>query len=219
MNAGNRYASAYASGAYRRGVVGGYPYYHAWGARAPDYGWQAASYAALGTFMGASWAAAAQPVYYGYGSGGNVYYEDNTVYVNGQAAGTPEQYAQQATSLVTAAPAQVADTEWLPLGAFAFTREDVGDSQGMIELAINKQGVLAGTYYNEATSAGRPLKGTLDQKSQRAAVGFADGQNPDVVLETGIYNLTQDEAPGLLHFGSAESIPILLVRLQPPAES
>ena len=88
----------------------------------------------------------------------------------------------------------------------------------MIELAVKKQGVLAGTYYNEATGISRPLKGMLDQESQRAAVAFADGKNADLILETGINNLTQDECPALLHFGASQSSPVLLVRLQPPAE-
>ena len=216
-NSGNRYASAYTSGAYRRGAVGGYPYNNGWASRGAYHGWQAASYASLGTFLGAA-AVTAEPPYYAYGDGGNVYYEDNTVYVNGQSAGTAEQYAQQALAFVAAAPPpeKAADAEWLPLGTFAVTREDVDDSQGMIELAINKQGVLAGTYYNEASGASRALKGTLDQKSQRVAIGFADGQKEEVALETGIYNLTQEEAPALLHFGTTQTTPLLLVRLEPP---
>jgi len=216
-NAGNRYATAYASGDYRRGAVGGYPYANGWASRGAYYGWKPATYAALGTFLGAA-AVAAEPTYYAYGDGGNVYYEDNTVYVDGKAAGTAEQYAQQSLALVAAAPPpeKAADAEWLPLGTFAVTREDVEDSQGMIELAINKQGVLAGTYYNEATGASRALKGTLDQKSQRVAIGFADGKKEDAALETGIYNLTQDEAPALLHFGTTQTTPLLLVRLEAP---
>lgn len=108
------------------------------------------------------------------------------------------------------------DNEWLPLGTFALTREAVNDSQAMLELAVNKQGVLAGTYYNQATQVSRSLEGMLDQASQRAAIGFADGMNADVVLETGIQNLTQDQAPALLHQGQDRSGPILLVRLQAP---
>jgi hypothetical protein len=38
----------------------------------------------------------------------------------------------------------------------------------MIEPAVNKQGVIAGPYYNEATQVSRSLKGMLDQTSQRA---------------------------------------------------
>ena len=216
LNAGNRYASAYSSGIYRRGIVGGYPYSAGWVNRGPYYGWTAASFVALGAFMGPTWANV-QPVYYAYGSGGNVYYENNAVYVNGQPAGTPAEYAQQMQAAVAAVPANTTDGDWLPLGAFAFTREGVDDSQAMIELAVNKQSVIAGTYYNEATGVSRSLKGTVDLASQRVAIGFADGKNSDLILETGINNLTQDEAPGLLHFGATESEPILLVRLQPPA--
>lgn len=217
VNAGNRYASAYNNGAYRHGTVGGYPYYGGWNNRGAYYGWRPVTYASFGTFMGAAWVSA-QPRYYAYGSGGNVYYENNVVYVDGQAAGTPEEYAAQSTALVASAPAEVTDTEWLPLGTFALTREGVNDSQAMLELAVNKQGVLAGTYYNETTQVSRSLKGMLDQASQRAAIGFADGKNADVVLETGIQNLTQDEAPALLHQGKDRSGPVLLVRLQAPEE-
>ena len=218
VNAGNRYTNAYGNGAFRQGVAGGYPYHSQWNTRGAHYGWRAASYATVGAFVGAAWVKS-PPVYYAYGSGGNVYYENNAVYVNGQAAGTPEQYAQQLTVQVNAAPPpeQTQEAQWMPLGVFAFTREDVSDSQGMIELALSKEGVVAGTYYNETTRISRPLKGTLDQKAQRVAIGFADGKNTDLVLETGIYNLTQEEAPALLHHGSRESTPVLLVRLKEPA--
>ncbi len=219
VNAGNRYANSYRDGRYRRGVTGGYAYNTGWANRGGFYGWRAPTYAAVGGFLGASFANA-QPVYYGYGDGGNVYYEDNTVYVDGQPAGTPEEYAQQAYDYVAAAPPadQVNSEDWLPLGVFAFTREDVADSQAMIELAVDKQGVLAGTYYNDETGVSRPLKGTVDSKSQRAVVGFADDDKSEVALETGIYNLTKDEAPGLLHRGTEESQPVLLVRLPAPED-
>ena len=59
----------------------------------------------------------------------------------------------------------------------------------------------------------------LDQTSQRAALGFADGKNAELVLETGIYNLTQEEAPALLHQGRERSTPVLLVRLHAPADN
>jgi hypothetical protein len=217
VNAGNRYASAYTSGSYRHGIVGGYPYTARWVNRGPYYGWTATSYASFGAFMGPTWANA-RPVYYAYGDGGNVYYENNTVYMNNQPAGTPAQYTQQLQSEVAAAPATATDSEWLPLGVFAFTREGVDDSQAMVELAVNKHGVIAGTYYNEDTGVSRSLKGTLDRATQRVAVGFADGKNTNLTFETGIYDLTQDEAPGLLHFGTGESQPVLLVRLQPPKQ-
>ena len=47
-------------------------------------------------------------------------------------------------------------------------------------------------------------------------IGFADGEKEDAALETGLYNLTQDEAPALLHFGTTQTTPILLVRFKAP---
>jgi hypothetical protein len=140
----------------------------------------------------------------------------DTVYVDGRAASTPEEYARQAVAMVAYIPTKVDETEWLPLGTFTFTREDVDDSQSMMELAINKQGVVAETYFNEATGASRALNGMVDQECQRVAIGFADGKNRDIVLETGLVNLTEDEAPGLLQIRTEQSAPVLLVRLPVP---
>ena len=217
LNSGTRYYDAYSTGAYSRGVVGGYPYTANWPPATVNNAWVAPTFAAVGGFLGAS-LATSQPTYYGYGTGGNVYYEQNTVYVNGQSAGSPVEYAQQAAQQVAAAPApaQAATEEWMPLGVFAITDENSSDSTTMLELAVSKSGVLAGTYYNESSQVSRPLKGTVDLKSQRAVVGFADGKNPEVNLETGLYNLTQDEAPSLLHRGAEDSSPVLLVRLNNP---
>jgi len=217
---GGRYNNIFNDAYYRGGFVrGGYNYYGGWRGRGPYYAWRPATWATIGTFFGAG-LLAAQPVYFAYGQGGNVYYENNVVYVNGQAAGSPEQYYQQAQALAAAAPpADQLDgqqQDWLPLGVFALTSEDTGDSQAVVQLAVNKQGVIAGTYYNEATQVSRPIQGTVDLKTQRVSMGFADNKNTDKVLETSVNNLTQDEAPALLHFGADQSQPVLLVRLKEP---
>jgi hypothetical protein len=85
----------------------------------------------------------------------------------------------------------------------------------MLELAVNKQGVVAGTYYNEATEVSRSLKGMLDQTSQRAAMGFADGKNAEVVLETGIYNLMRPLAATKFEVSGIRSSGIQMVGSRP----
>ena len=92
------------------------------------------------------------------------------------------------------------------------TSEDTPDASAVLQLAANKQAVIAGTYYNEDTQASRPVQGMVDAKSQRAVMKFADGKDADLVLETGVYNLTQEEAPARCTSGR-QSQPILLVRL------
>ena len=101
---GGRYNNVFNASYYRGGLSRAATTITAAGlGRGPYYAWSPFTWAALGTFLGGPWATA-QPVYYAYGQGGNVYYENNVVYVNGQAAGTPEQYYQQAQALAAAAP-------------------------------------------------------------------------------------------------------------------
>jgi hypothetical protein len=39
------------------------------------------------------------------------------------------------------------------------------------------------------------------------------GESDDIVVETGLYNLTQDECPVMVHFGTEKTENWLLVRL------
>ena len=76
---------------YGRGWYTNYP--GAWFAAgwAANAAWNAATWSTASAYVGY---ATAQPIYYDYGN--NVTYEDNSVYVNGQDAGTSEQYYDQA---------------------------------------------------------------------------------------------------------------------------
>ena len=103
-NVGNRYGNAFTPAFYGGlGGFGGYNYYNSWGARGPNFGYSPATWAGLGVLFGASMANA-QPVYYGYGNGGNVYYEGDTVYVDGTAIASAPDYAAQAAQMAQAAP-------------------------------------------------------------------------------------------------------------------
>ena len=62
--------------------------------------------------------------------------------------------------------------------------------------------------------AKRKERQRADQQTQRAAWKAIDGTNVDIVMETGLFNLTQDQAPVLVHFGpDGEPQQALLVRL------
>ena len=135
----------------------------------------------------------AQPVYYDYGT--NLYYEGDTVVYNGESVGTAEEYATQAQEIATNVPeVQRDELEWLPLGVFALTQKDgsAEDATLFLQLAISKEGVIAGTFQNTATGDSYDVEGTVDQKSQRAAWGPVGKDWP--IMETGIYNLTENEA-------------------------
>jgi len=54
------------------------------------------------------------------------------------------------------------------------------------------------------------------QKDQRAA--WRVGANTNLVIETGLYNLTQDQSTALVHFGPHRTQQCVLVRLRQPEE-
>ena len=157
---------------------------------------------------------AAQPVAYDYG--GNVVAQPEAMYVNGDAAGTPQEYADQATQLAaagqSATPAD--DTKWLPLGVFAICSGDETSSNDIFQLAVDKQGVIRGNYHNLKSDDMEPINGSVDKKTQRAAWTIGSDQAP--VYEAGIANLTKDATPILVHNADGQSTQMTLIRLQEP---
>jgi hypothetical protein len=151
-----------------------------------------------------------------------VYYENNQVYVSGQPECTAAEYYQQATDVATNLPEiseeQADKVEWMPLGVFAVTKEGVNETNLLLQLAVSKEGLIGGTLFNESTESVRPVEGMVDRESQRAAWKFADGKNPEVVMETGIYNLTEDQCTLLVHFGPEKTQTWALVRLEEPED-
>lgn len=195
-------------GIYRSGWYTAHP--GAWYAAGWTAGraWTAATWATLGTWFAYG---VAQPVYYDYGN--NVVYQDNNVYVNGQDAGTSQEYYQQAQTLAeTGAQADApSDGDWLPLGVFAMSQSGQNNSNMVIQLAVNKAGVIRGNYTDTASNSTSTVQGSVDKSTQRAA--WTIGSNTSTIIETGLYNLTKDEAPALVHFGSDRTEQWLLVRL------
>ena len=162
-----------------------------------------------------------QPVYYDYGSGGNVTYENNNVYVGGEQVATSDEFAMSAMDLATVPPPeseeQAVETEWLPLGTFAVSMDAKDTNPSMtLQLAVSKTGIISGTLFNVDTDQAQAIQGQVDKETQRVAIRI--GESETVVAETGLYNLTQDEAPLLVHFGTESNENYLLVRLDAPEE-
>ncbi|MCG8584570.1 MAG: protocadherin, partial [Pirellulales bacterium] len=175
---------------------------------AAGYAWRAATWPAVYGWFGYPYMA---PVYYDYGT--NVVYENNNVYVNGQDVGTADEYYDQANQLATAGAESdaPADGKWLPLGVFAVSREDNTKTNMVMQLAVNKAGIIRGNYTDTLTGTTQKIQGSVDKKTQRAAWTIGDDSN--TVIETGLYNLTKEEAPALVHFGEDRTEQWLLVRI------
>ena len=57
-----------------------------------------------------------------------------------------------------------------------------------------------------------------DAIAQRGGRG-GGGTNDDLIMETGIYNLTKESAEVLIHFGPEQTQEALLVRMEEPEQS
>lgn len=175
--------------------------------------WRWVPYSTVVTFCGYP----AEPVIYDYGS--NLIYEDNRVYYNGDQVATAEEYANQAADLAVAGQAAKPDEkeEWQSLGVFAMVQGDEKEANNLFQIAINKEGVIRGNYYNGLTDTTLPIYGSVDKKTQRAA--WIIGDKKDTVYETGVGNLTQPETSMLVHVGKDRTQQWTLVRLEPPKET
>jgi hypothetical protein len=166
----------------------------------PNYGWN-------------------QPYYYDYGYGGNVVYRDNRVFVSGRDVGTAAAYAASAADLAYIDPNTIEPTPadgWKPLGTFSVAiSQDEQNPPRVMQLAVNQEGVISGTILNRTSDKLYTVQGRVDSDTQRVA--FTIGDDPNVVLETGLYNLTLDETPVLVHFGENRTDTYLFVRLDEPA--
>jgi len=190
-----------------------HPHPH-WIFRGPwDRWWRAPAWAALAAWGDWTWS---DPVAYNYGD--DIYYDGNTVYENGEPAGTAEEYAQQPATLATDVPqADPNHVDWMPLGVFALSLD--GEASGpapsiLIQLAVSKEGIIAGSYLNMSNDEKQSLEGAVDIKNQRVAFTVVDEKWP--VFETGIYNLTEETAPVLIHFADGQTQQRLLVRVNQP---
>jgi hypothetical protein len=157
------------------------------------------------------------PTYWDYGN--NVTIVENNVYQDGQDIGTTQQFAQQATTIAdqgqqaNAPPTE----EWKAIGVFALVPGDEKTSNNVFQIAINKDGILRGNYYDGLMDTTTPIYGSVDKKTQRAA--WTIGKNNDRVFDAGIYNLTQAETPVLVHFGGVRTQQMMLVRVEQPQKA
>ena len=214
---------AAARGAAVRNSYNGYGMYgHGWYAANPrawaptgwaaGQAWRAAAWPTVGASLG--WDTT-EPVPYDYGT--NITYQDDQVYQGDQPVATADQYYQQAATLAQSAAApDPSASDWTPLGVFALVENDQSEPHYVMQLAINNSGTLGGNYSDLIGGTTLPIQGAVDKKTQRVA--WTVGNNKNTVGEAGLYNLTQDEAPALIHIGKNKTQQWLLVRLKQPEQ-
>jgi hypothetical protein len=171
---------------------------------------------AVGSWL---WTAPPEPTYIDYGV--TVIYEDETVYIDNQSM-PAAQYTQPMVDMVASVeqpppptpPAEGKPAEWLPLGVFSIVQEEKGDPVFFFQLSVNREGVISGAYQNMMTEDQKPVAGSVDKASQRAA--WRIGENRATVFTTSLANLTQDVCTVEVHFSDGRDQTWLLVRLPEP---
>ena len=154
-----------------------------------------------------------EPVPYEYGE--TYYYEDGNVCQDGQVVATAEQYYDQAEQIADAGQTPQ-NEEWLPLGVFSVVAQKGQSSDKLVQLALNKEGVIQGSLYDKLTGQSTAIVGAVDKQTQRVAMKLEG--NDSVVIETGLSSLTDEEVPVLVHFAPDRREPRTLVRLKEAAE-
>lgn len=197
----------------------------------PNYG------TPYGSWGGAGWGGAAAWMGLGGAYGGAypaVYYDDGDSPVNLTAKeadnyspppsttiqqnfyGAPPPDAQASANAPGAPDAPPQEQgDWLSLGVFAVgsSAEEAPYSNMVVQLALKKDGEIAGTYYNAGTDQTYGIEGMVDKNTQQAVFKLSD--NPESpVMTTGLYNLTQNVAKAKVHFPDGTDQAKVLVRLQ-----
>ncbi len=183
--------------------------------------WRSSGFAAGAVWIPSTWGVIAGHCGYGnvppisYNYGVNVTCQDGNVLLDGQNVGTTDEFSQQAADLAEmGSEAETSDTDqWLPLGVFAMVRNEHQHPQLVLQLAINQQGILRGNYTDEITDNTLPIRGAADKTTQRAA--WTVGGNMRTVMEAGLNDLTDAEAPALIH-KNGKTDHWLLIRLDQP---
>lgn len=203
---------------------------HNWYRRYPNAWW--ASGFAAGFWSGASWASINNwfgqdwPVV-SYSYGNNIWYGDGNVYLDDQPIATTADYYQSAVNLAQQGqqanipseppPANLPEpspqnAQWLPLGVFEVLREGEKTSDMTLQLAVNKAGIIRGNYFDSADKDVQQVDGSVDKKTQRVAWVIGDKKN--IIFDTGLYNLTQNETTVLVHMSKDKTEQWMLVRLK-----
>lgn len=105
-----------------------------------------------------------------------------------------------------------ADDSFLPLGVFALAPQQETDANAIVQLAINHDGIVRGTYVDLLTNQEQSIDGAVDKKTQRVA--WRVGDNGSVTFETRLASLTQSTGPVTLHYENGKTREWTLARFE-----
>jgi hypothetical protein len=145
----------------------------------------------------------------------NIAFQNDVIYVNGQPVSSYEDFVAAARALANTHPAGTNDRPgWFPLGTFAVSSSAPGKtSNQVIQLAMDGVGNISGVYVIWPQGNVLPISGCVDTTSQLVAFTIGGGDN--MVMETGLANLTEEYTRVWVHLPSSHSQTWMITRLKP----
>lgn len=180
---------------------GYYPYYHYRRYRYRPWVW--ATYGGLVSWIGYN---SLTPVVYNYTI------TDGYVCNNGAQIAPVADYASQANQIAESVNPPEQSEEWMPVGLFAIVPQGTKDVNVTVQLAVGKNGAIAGTYFNKEGNITLPISGAVDKVKQRAV--WKVGDEDAVTMETGLDSLTKDKSTVLLYFSDGVSEVWNMIRIE-----
>jgi len=188
----SRYALGYGFGSGYGYGYGYYPYYHyrRYGYRP----WVWTTFGGLSTWIGYN---NLNPVIYDYSL------NDGYIYSDGVQMAPVTAYESQAEEIVDSVPPPDDATDWMPVGIFAIVPQGTTEVNVTVQLAVGKNGAVAGTYFNKDGNITLPLQGAIDKSKQRVA--WKVGEEDTITMETGLDSLTKDKSKVIIYFTGGTS--------------
>ena len=121
--------------------------------------WTPAAWTTVNNWFNANWPAV------GYNYGNEITYDNGNVNLYGAPIATAAEYYDSAAALAAKGKeAPPANVQWLPLGVFGAIRSGEKTTNMMMQLAVDKAGIIRGNYFNIADKNPNRLKAPSTRK-------------------------------------------------------
>jgi hypothetical protein len=183
--------------------------------------WNVANWGTTAAWLG--FGAATAPVWGGYGPTNTTIYDTDNEELNvpGSELPTGQNLSPEELAAESAAARQLAskgtnepgqDVKFMPLGVFTLAPENQTEATAMLQLAVSKQGVLRGSYYDLLSDVDHPIRGSVDKKTQHVAWTF--GPQGKVTFQTALGVLTEPSGPVSVHYENGQTRQWVLARYE-----
>ena len=143
----------------------------------------------------------------------NVTFKSDLIYVNGQPISSYEDFVASSRKLANSFATKDNDPNWIPFGTFALsTSVKTKTSDHAVQLVVDADGNIAGTYANWKNGTVESIHGRVDIDTQRVA--FDIGGQANLTIETGLTNLTNDKVRVWAHLPNNHSQTWFLARMR-----